>query len=71
MLIIRLIFVLLGFLLLRRLFGPWGQPKRRGAAPTGDAGQSADAAPPFADGEIQDGEFEDLDRRRGAGGGSS
>lgn len=65
MLFFRIILVILGFLLLRRLFaGPARRPRQAGA----EAERQTDATPPYSEAEIQDAEFEDIDERPGARG---
>ncbi|MBM4117917.1 hypothetical protein FJ251_09255 [bacterium] len=63
--IIRILLVILGFLLLRRLLAGPARGKRRERA---DVGKQAATAPPFSDAGIQDGEFEEVQERRDASG---
>lgn len=67
MLFVRIILAILGILLLRRLFASSARGPRR---ERGEAGPSSAATTPYSDGEIQDGEFEDIDERPDARGAS-
>jgi hypothetical protein len=66
--IIRLILVLLGFLLLRRLFSPLGGGKRKQSPGSSRADATSPPSVPYSEADIQDAEYEDVDGERGGEG---
>ncbi len=65
--ILRLILVLLGFLLLRRLLRPFGGGKQRQAPGAQSPDASRPPAVPFKEADIQDADYEEIESRRSAG----